>query len=170
MLTIWNINFSCGHLRTINPSPYWVTAGRGSPTSHAPLKVGAWCTQTRLTASPPHRYDDIYLHVGIDYMSSIFSLINKCQKFAGYLAAIRDRWGPRYGPKRNLQARQGSMDGRASTHFLLHSGVTLACPCRSNSSKHERPCLDVLIASHTLLYGAHISEWKDEEELTHRDN
>jgi hypothetical protein len=61
-------------------------------------------------------------------MSSIFSLINNCRKFAGYLAAIQDRWGPRYGPKRNLQARPGSMDGRASTHLLLHSGVALACP------------------------------------------
>jgi hypothetical protein len=129
MLTIWNINFSCGHLRTMNPSPYWVTAGRGSPTSRAPLKVGTWCTQTRLTASAPHRYDNIYLYVDIVYMSSIFSLINKCQKFVGYLAAIRDRWGASYGSKRNLQGRPRSMDGRASTHLLLHSGVALACPC-----------------------------------------
>jgi hypothetical protein len=129
MLTIWNINFSRGHLRTTNPSPYWVIAGRGSPTSWAPLKVGTWCTQTCLTASPPHRYDNIYLHVGIVYMSSIFSLINKCQKFVGYLAAIRDWWGLRYGPKRNLLARPRSMDSRASAYLLLHSGVTLACPC-----------------------------------------
>jgi hypothetical protein len=31
-------------------------------------------------------------------------------------------------------------------------------------------CLDVLIASRTLLYGAHISEWEDLEELAHREN
>ena len=129
MLTIWNINFSRGQLRTPNPSPYWVTAGRGSPTSRAPLKVGTWCTQTCLTASPPHMYDNIYLHVAYVYMSSIFSLINKCQKFAGYLAAIRDRRGPWYGSQRYLQARPGPMDGRAPAHLLLHSGVALACPC-----------------------------------------
>jgi hypothetical protein len=46
-----------------------------------------------LTASPPHRYDNIYLHVAYVYMSSIFSLINKCWKFVGYLTAIWDRWG-----------------------------------------------------------------------------
>jgi hypothetical protein len=114
---------------TMNPNPYWVTASRGSPTSRAPLKVSIWCTQTRLTASPPHMYDNVYLHVAYVYMSSIFSLINKYRKFASYLAAIRDRWGPRYGPKHNLQARPRSMDGHASTHLLLHSGVTLSCPC-----------------------------------------
>jgi hypothetical protein len=36
LLTIWNIIFSRGHLRTLNPSPSWVTAGRGSRTSRAP--------------------------------------------------------------------------------------------------------------------------------------
>jgi hypothetical protein len=30
--------------------------------------------------------------------------------------------------------------------------------------------LDVLIASCTLLYDVHISEWEDEEEPAHRDN
>jgi hypothetical protein len=114
---------------TMNPNPYWVTAGRGSPTSRAPLKVSIWCTQTRLTASPPHMYDNVYLYVAYVYMSSIFSLINKYQKFASYLAAIRDRWDPRYGHKHNLQARPISMDGHASTHLLLHSGVALSCPC-----------------------------------------
>jgi hypothetical protein len=34
-----------------------------------------------------------------------------------------------------------------------------------NRNKYERSCLDVLIASDTLLYDAHISEWEDEEEL-----
>jgi hypothetical protein len=42
--------------------------------------------------------------------------------------------------------------------------------CRGNSSKHKRVYLDVLIASRTLLYGAHISKWEDEEEPAHRDN
>jgi hypothetical protein len=129
MLIIWNINSSRGHLRMMNSSPYWVTAGRGSPTSRAPLKVGTWCTRTCLTASPPHRYDNIYVHVSYVYMSSIFSLINKCRKFAGYMAAIRDLWGPRYGPKRHLQAWPGPMNDRGSAHLLLHSGVAFVCPC-----------------------------------------
>jgi hypothetical protein len=29
-------NFQSCHFRTLNPSPYWVTARRGSPTSRAP--------------------------------------------------------------------------------------------------------------------------------------
>jgi hypothetical protein len=59
----------------------------------------------------------------------IFSSINKCWKFTGYLAAIWDRWGPRYDPQRHLHAWLGPMDGCAPAHFLLHSGVTLAYPC-----------------------------------------
>jgi hypothetical protein len=36
LVRIWNLIFSHGHLRTWNRNPCWVTAGRGSQTSHAP--------------------------------------------------------------------------------------------------------------------------------------
>jgi hypothetical protein len=39
LLTIWNIIFRHGYLRTPNPSPYWVTAGQESRMSWAPYKV-----------------------------------------------------------------------------------------------------------------------------------
>jgi hypothetical protein len=54
--------------------------------------------------------------------------------------------------------------------IFIHAKFYYSHSCRGNSSKHERPWLDVLIASRTLLYGAHISEWEDEEEPAHRDN
>jgi hypothetical protein len=37
LLTIWNIIFSHGHLRTPNPNPYWVIAGRGSRMSRGTI-------------------------------------------------------------------------------------------------------------------------------------
>jgi hypothetical protein len=68
------------------------------------------------------------------YMSPIFTCriftsINKCQKFACYLIAIRDWWGPRYGNQCHLHAWPRPMDGRAPAHLLLHSGVAPAYPC-----------------------------------------
>jgi hypothetical protein len=59
----------------------------------------------------------------------IFSSINKCHKFAGYLAAIGDWWGPMYGPQHHLQVWPGPMDGCSPAHLLLHSGVAPAYPC-----------------------------------------
>jgi hypothetical protein len=59
----------------------------------------------------------------------IFSNINKCQKFAGYLTAIRDRRGPWYGSQRHLQAWLGPMDSCCPSYLLLHSGVALDYPC-----------------------------------------
>jgi hypothetical protein len=58
----------------------------------------------------------------------IFSNINKCQKFIGYLAAIRDRRGPWYGSQQHLQARPGPMDSRCPSYLLLRSGVAPAYP------------------------------------------
>jgi hypothetical protein len=87
---------------------------------------------------------DVFKHVWLHHLHSgtttsiymsptftchIFSSINKCQKFAGYLEAIRDRWGPRDGPQCHLHAWPGPMYGRAPAHFLLHSGVAPAYPC-----------------------------------------
>jgi hypothetical protein len=50
-------------------------------------------------------------------------------KFLGYLAAIWDQWGPRYGSQCHLHVRLGPMDDRCPTHLLLHSGVAPAYPC-----------------------------------------
>jgi hypothetical protein len=52
-----------------------------------------------------------------------------CQKFVGYLAAIRDRHSYCYGSQRYLQAQPGPMDGRCPSYLLLHSGVAPAYPC-----------------------------------------
>jgi hypothetical protein len=58
----------------------------------------------------------------------IFSNIDKCRKFVGYLAAIRDRCGPWYGSECHLHVWPGPMDGRCPSHLLLRSGVTPAYP------------------------------------------
>jgi hypothetical protein len=63
--TIWNLICSRGLLTTtmMHRGPYWVTGGRRSCTSQAPLKRATWRSQTCLIVSPPDRYDNIYLHV-----------------------------------------------------------------------------------------------------------
>jgi hypothetical protein len=62
-----NLDLICsrGHLTTTTPhrGPYWVIDGRRWCTSQAPLKGATWHTPMRLIASPPNRYDNIYLHV-----------------------------------------------------------------------------------------------------------
>jgi hypothetical protein len=78
-----------------------------------------------------------HLHSGTTttiYMSPIFTChifnsINKYKKFAGYLAAIQDRWGPRYGPQCLLHVWPGPMDDCSPTHLLLHSGVAPNYSC-----------------------------------------
>jgi hypothetical protein len=68
-----------------------------------------------------------YIYMSPIFTCCIFSSINKCQKFTGYLAAIRG--APRYGPQRHLHTWPGHMDGRAPAHLLLHSGVVPTYPC-----------------------------------------
>jgi hypothetical protein len=62
--------------------PYWVIGGRGSHTSQAPSKVATSCTRTRLIASPPNRYDNIYLHVA--YLVILTSVKNLQVTFQPY--------------------------------------------------------------------------------------
>jgi hypothetical protein len=72
--------------------------------------------------------------------------------------SIRIYWGSYY------------TDEKLSALKLKHITLQDYPNHKGNSSKHERSCLDVLIASHTLFYDAHISKWENEEEPMHRDN
>jgi hypothetical protein len=126
LLYIFYVNYLINNLKfNLQPRPF-----DDNDNASQPLLGYRWSRITHLTSTVEARYM-MYSNV-FDCITSgqvrqhlftcqIFSNINMCQKFVGYLAAIRDRHDPWYGSQRYLQARPGPMDGCCPSYLLLRS-------------------------------------------------